>query len=228
MARPSMPAQSEPATKGAVPPVQVPRLPRQPRQRRRGLLLFGAIVVAGGGVLAFHTINGMSNRTPVVVVTRDVAVGQQITANDVAATMVGADTGAVGSLPGSELQRVIGMRAAADLVKGMLVQSRLVTAQLVPAADEQLVPVALKPSRLPARGLKPGDHVLVVPVPDEQTTLSRRGAAPGVEAVVDQVKGPDTDGLVVVDLVVANVYGPSLAALAADGRVALILNPRRP
>lgn len=228
MARRSMPAQPEHVTSSTVPPVQVPRLPRQPRQHRRGLLLLGVIVVAGGGVLAFHTINDMSDRVPVVVVTRDVAVGQQITSNDVTTTMVGADNVVVETVPGRELRRLIGMRAAADLVTGMLVTPRLVTDQLSPTDAQQLVPVAMKPSRIPARGLKPGDPVLVVPAPDVQAEPSKSDIPPGTEAVVDQVKGPDTDGLVVVDLLVASTDGPSLATLAADGRVALILNPRRP
>ncbi|MGP3921314.1 SAF domain-containing protein [Nonomuraea sp. 10N515B] len=207
------------------PPVQIPKLPPQPRQRRRGLLLFGVLVVAGGGVLAFHTVNGLSDRTQVVVMAQDVPVGQAITTNDVTTTMVGAED-LVATVPGRELGRIVGMRAAADLMSGMLVQSRLVTDQFAPIGDQQLVPLALKPSRLPARGLKPGDPVLVVFTPDVQTVPVTK--APKIEGIVDQAKGPDTDGLVVVDLIVKNTDGAALAALAAEGRVALVLNPRRP
>ncbi|MFI6326531.1 SAF domain-containing protein [Nonomuraea sp. NPDC050556] len=206
----------------SAPPVQVPKLPPQPRQRRRGLLLFGVIVVAGGGVLAYHTVNELSDRTQVVVMSRDVPVGQSITVNDVTTTMVGAED-LVATVPGRELPRLIGMRAAVDLVSGMLVQRKLVTDQLVPLGDQQLVPIAVKPSRLPARGLRPGDFVLVVSTPDTPTAKP-----PKIEGVVDQAKGPDTDGLMVVDLIVKNMDGPTLAALAAEGRVALVLNPRRP
>ncbi|GAA3120089.1 hypothetical protein GCM10010466_08640 [Planomonospora alba] len=214
-------------TAGGAPPVTVPRLPGQPRQRRRGMVVFGLLIIAGGGALTYHGMGKLSDRVPVVVMARDVAVGQEITRSDVTTAMVGADE-TVATVPGHELQRVVGMRAAVDLMSGALVQRKAVTDRLTPAQSQQLVPVAVKPSRLPARGFAPGDMVLVVPAPGTQTAASTRSTTrTEIEAVIDQVKGPDTDGLVVVDLLVGGDDGSRLATLAADGEVAFVLNPRR-
>ncbi|MGW0809005.1 SAF domain-containing protein [Nonomuraea sp. NPDC002799] len=212
---------------GAAPPAQVPKILPQPRQRRRSSLVLGALVVAGGAALAVHTINGLSDRESVVIVKRDVALGQPLTADNVATAMVGRDE-SVAAVGGADLSRVIGMRAAADLMQGMLLQSRMITDQVTPVGNQQLIPIAVKPSRLPARGLRPGDRLLVVLRPDGQTAPDDKQLAGGIEAVVDHTKGPDTDGLMVVDVLVDMSDGPKLAPLAADGQVALVLNPRRP
>lgn len=226
MVRKPIPAPPQHAENGVAPPVQVPKLTPQPRQRRRGLLLLGVLVVAGGGVISYQTITGLSNRVPVLVMTHDVAPGQELTANDVTTTTVGADD-LVSTVPARDLPRVIGKRAATGLVAGMLVQPRLLTDQVVPMVGQQLVPVAVKPSRLPARGLHPGDAILVLATPENQAIPGARPAGrPVIDAVVDQVKGPDTDGLMVVDLIVSSSRGTELAGLAASGQVALVLNPR--
>ncbi|RBQ21194.1 hypothetical protein DP939_00175 [Spongiactinospora rosea] len=201
----------------------VPKLPHQPRQRRRGLLLVGLLAMTGGGVLAAQTVQQLSSRSLVVVMTRDVPIGRQVTANDMATTLVGAEPG-VATVPGDRLPQIVGTRAAVTLLAGTLLSPKATTDQLTPAPQQQLVPIAVKPSRLPARGFAPGDPVLVMPAPDPTT---RRIVPTGIAAVVDQVKEPDTDGMVVVDLLVSDMDGPKLASLAADGRVALVLTPRR-
>jgi hypothetical protein len=228
MARKTMPETSDQSSNGEVPPARAPKLLAQPRQRRRSSLVFGTLVVAGGAFLVVQTVARLSDREPVLVVTQDVALGQPITAQNVATAMLGADQ-VVAALSGRELRRVIGMRAAVPLMRGMLVQPRMVTDNVTPLNDQQLIPIAVKPSRLPARGLRPGDPLVVVPAPEGQPAPEENKTLPGgVEAVVDQVKGPDNDGLMVVDVLVPSSEGPKLAALASGGDVALALNPRRP
>jgi hypothetical protein len=226
MVRKTLPPAPTQPSNGEAPSTHVPKVLPQPRQRRRSSLVLGILVVAGGAVLAFHTANRMSDRESVLVMTGDVALGQPLTAQNVSTTMVGGDQ-AVATVRGQDLQRVIGMRAAADLMRGMLVQPRMVTDQVTPLSDQQLIPIAVKPSRLPARGLRPGDHLLVVPIPQGQAVSDAKAQSGGIEALVDQAKGPDNDGLMVVDVLVHNSDGPKLAALAADGDIALALNPRR-
>lgn len=228
MARKTISDASGQPSVGEVPPTRVPKLLSQPRQRRRSSLVFGMLVVAGGAFLTVQTVMRLNDREPVLVMTQDVALGQPITAQNISTAMVGAEQ-AVAALGGHELRRIIGMRAAVDLMKGVLVQSRMVTGQVTPLADQQLIPIAVKPSRLPARGLRPGDRLLVVPTSDVQPVPNDvKASSRSVEAVVDQVKGPDNDGLMVVDVLVPSTEGPRLAALASDGNVAMALTPRRP
>jgi hypothetical protein len=219
MVQHASPAQN---TAGKLPSANVPTLPHQPRRHRRGLLLLGTLIMAGGGVLAAWAVNQLSGRELVIVMSREVSVGQEITRDDVSTTLVGADEG-VATVPERELQQVIGMRAAVRLLAGTLLQRNAMTDQMSPAYDQQLVPVAVKPSRLPARGFQPGDPLLVITKSEDEALRK-----PAITAVVDQVKEPDTDGLVVVDLLVNSADGPKLASLAADGDVAMVLTPRRP
>jgi SAF domain len=210
-------------TGGDAPPAQAPRLLPQPRQRRRSSLVLGVLIVVSGMFLAFQAVNRLSNRESVLVVTRDVALGQPLTAANVSTAMVGGDQ-SVAVLGGQDLPRVIGMRAAADLMSGTLLQRRMVTGQVTPLADQQLVPIAVKPSRLPARGLRPGDRLFVMLRPE--TPVAVKEPPGGVEAIVDHAKGPDDDGLMVVDVLVNSADAPKLGPLAADGQVALALMPR--
>lgn len=200
------------------PPVKVPKLPDQPKQRRPGMAIFAVAVVAGGGVLAFHTISQLDDRSPALVVTSDVPVGQQLTKNDLAVAMVNADD-SVTTVHGGQLARVVGTRAAVELKKGMLLVRQAVTDEMKPAPGQELVPVALKPSRLPARGLRPGDAVRVVPAPETSK-------APKVTALVDLVRPADTDGLMVIDLLVNAADSDRLAAECADGQVMLVLTSK--
>ncbi|WP_084965784.1 SAF domain-containing protein [Thermoactinospora rubra] len=220
MARKTLPA---PPNSEQVPPVKTPKLPRQPRQRRTGMAVFSVALVTGGGVLAFHTVGRLDDRTSVLVMARDVPIGQQITREDVTTAMVKADE-RLATVEGGQLQRLIGMRAATDLKKGMLVVRQAVTDRVSPVRGQELVPVALKPSRLPARGLRPGDLVRVVPAPDAQTPMPSKAEA--VTAAVDQVKGVDADGLVVVDLIVNAGDSDQLAEQSAAGQVVLVLRSR--
>lgn len=202
-----------------VPPVKVPKLPHQPRHRRPGIAIVAVAIVMGGGVLAFHTLQQLDDRSPVLVVTRDVPIGQQLTKNDLAVAMVNADDH-VATIRGSQLARVVGTRAALDLKQGMLLVRQAITDQMSPVPGQELVAVALKPSRLPARGLRPGDDIRVVPAP--QTSAK----APKVTARVDQVRTADTDGLVVVDLLVNAADGDRLAEACAEGQVMLVLTSK--
>lgn len=218
--------------------VPIHRLPQHPRQARRGVVALGVLLVAGGGLLSFQVISALNDRVPVVVTTRDVAVGQRISAQDVTTSMVGSDD-RVARIPGRRLRDVVGKFAAVDLRRGSLVAPASISDQLRPAPDQQLVPVAVKPSRLPARGLQPGDQVVVVAASDDsgatapEATSTRDGkpataAAQGeITATVDRVSAaPDPDGLIVVDLLVAAADGPRLARTAADGHVVVLLNSR--
>ncbi|MFC5829519.1 SAF domain-containing protein [Nonomuraea insulae] len=184
------------------------------------------LTIVGGMVVAFQTVNRLSNRDEVLVVTRDVVLGQPITEANVSTAMVGGDQ-TVAMLSGQDLPKVMGMRAAADLMSGTLLQRRMLTDQVTPSAEQQLVPIAVKPSRLPARGLRPGDRLFVMLRPENPAVPSVKEPV-GIEAVVDHTKGPDNDGLMVVDVLVNRSDAPRLGPLAADGQVALALMPRRP
>ncbi|MDF5758428.1 SAF domain-containing protein [Spongiactinospora sp. TRM90649] len=176
-------------------------------------------LTALGALLAWQVYGIAGHRTPVLIMVRDVPIGQHLAAQDLRTVALGLDPG-VQALEATEKGVVIGKRAAVDLKAGGLLSGTQVTDALVPAPGETIVPVALKPSRLPARGIQSGDQITV--------TAAQASATPPVDhtARVDRVGPVDADGLVVVDLIVPASNGTALARQAADGEIALVLRSR--
>ncbi|MCP2337517.1 SAF domain-containing protein [Actinomadura rupiterrae] len=196
------------------------------------MIAVGALVMAGGALISSQAALRLSDRQPVVVMARDVPVGQQISAADLTTVDAGVES-PVAAIPAEQESRVVGGFAAVDLRRGTMIPPTAVTRDLRPSAGEDLVPVAMKQSRLPARGLAPGDRVIVVATADgggdaPNGKVSAQTPPPGqVSATVDRVTGtPDADGQIVVDLLVPSADGPQLAQHAADGKVALVLASR--
>lgn len=208
-------------------------LPPLPRQRRRRMFVFAAVLMGTGALLAGYLFTSMSDRVPVVVLARDVPVGQQITVADVGTAAVAVDTN-VATIPGQQLHEVVGRMAAVDLRRGDLLAASELTATVSPRSGQQVVPVAVRMAQLPARGLRPGDQVLVIPTPgsnNQGDSARPSGAAPLAQdtpATVDQVSAPDAEGAVRVDLVVDARVGPAIAKQSSTGRIGFVLTARGP
>lgn len=230
--RPASPAGAAPHSPDGQQPVGGV-LPPLPRQRRRRMLLLAVALVVIGAALAGYLFTGMSDRVSVVVVTRNVPVGQQLTAADVSTTMVAADT-TVAQIPGRQRDQVVGRMAAVDLRAGTLLAPSQLTTALSPRPGQQVVPVAVTSRQLPARGLRPGDQVLVIATPgsvsagQSEATGGNQAAAltQDTAATVDQVSAPDAEGAVRVDLVVDARVGSAIAKQASTGRIAFVLTAR--
>ena len=85
--------------------------------------------------------------------------------------------------------------------------------------------MAIPATRMPAGGLAPGDRVLVVDTPAAEADPSAVAPAT-IPATVVRVGGMDVNGVTVVDVTVATGDGPALAARAATGRIAVVVQPR--
>jgi hypothetical protein len=201
------------------PPKETGQMRPLPGRRSPMMLLAGVALTALGALVAWQVYGVASQRVPVLVMARDVPVGQQLQAQDLRTVALGLDE-AVQSMDATDKSTVIGKRAAVALKAGSLLSPTHVTETLVPAPGEVVVPVALKPSRLPARGIQPGDRVVATAVYSDEAS---RGLAQDHPARVDRVAQPDADGLVVVDLLVPAAAGPALARQAAEGMVAIVL-----
>src|SRR5690606_28675782 len=120
-----------------------------------------------------------------------------------------------------------------DLVPGTLLTADQVTDASMPGPGEQLFGVELKPAQMPTTPLKRGDKVLLVVTPDARAAVgpdtrpNQPPAAPvTIEATVANVGPSQTNGQVVVDVVVPRREGPNLVSLSAQGRLALAVLPR--
>ncbi|MEZ0076287.1 SAF domain-containing protein [Planotetraspora sp. GP83] len=189
------------------------------------MLAVSIALTALGALIAWQVYGIAGHRTPVLVMARDVPIGQQLQPEDLRTVAIGMDS-AVQALDAGDKSAVIGKRAAVDLKAGSLLAPAQVAETIVPGPGQVVVPVALKPSQLPARGIQPGDQVVATAV--QPTGSEGPGGRFPVDhmARVDRVGQPDADGLIVVDLVVPAGDGTALARQAADGKIAIVLQSR--
>ena len=200
-----------------------------PRRRRPGMIAL-AVALIGVGILGGATLfAGVNHQVPVLLVTTAVPAGTEVTAADLTTTSVVLGAG-VKAIPARQEHQVVGLVAATALQPGTLLAGSELTTTLPPSRSQELVPVALKPSQLPASGLAPGDQVLVISAPGAQGANNVAPTpGPSIPGVVEAVSArPDTDGMDVVDLLVAAGNGTSLAREAATAGIALVITSRNP
>jgi hypothetical protein len=183
-------------------------------------VLFVVVVVIG--LLALF--QSQSDRVEVLAVTGAVPAGQVVEVGDVRPVAV---AGVAGAIPATEIDSVVGKRAAAGLVEGQVLTDAALTDEVVPGEDERVVAIALPNGRVPG-GLSAGDVVSVIVVPVEgaegsseqlqaPTLLSR---AASVQSVGDTPEG----GRVVTVLLEAG-EAEQVAAYSAAGQVTIIQAP---
>jgi hypothetical protein len=215
------------------------RFSAPPRQRRRGWFAGAVALLALAVLVNVYLVRSAAHRIPVAVVVRDVPIGQEISRADLGVTQVSTGS-AVRVVPARQLPQVVGNRAAVDLRRGSLLTPAQITGDVTPHRGQALVAVAVKPSQLPPRGLRPGASVSVVATPGNQGQDTAGDVAGGagsgqaaalprdVAATVDEVSGPDTEGVTSLSLIVAQADAAALARQASTGRIAVIVTARTP
>ncbi|GLZ15882.1 hypothetical protein Acsp04_61170 [Actinomadura sp. NBRC 104425] len=211
---------------------------RLPRQRRPAWIVAGVMLMTLAVLMNVYLFQSSSRRVPVVVLARDVPVGQQISRADLTTAQVAVDP-IVQTIPAHQLAEVAGQRAAVGLRKGTLLSASQLTGQVSPSPGQALVTVPLKTAELPP-GLAPGWQVRVISTPGASGNPDRSSghegdgptqeagmARTGIAAVVDQVGQPSTEGTVTVSLAVAQADSAAVARQAAVGAVALVVTARR-
>lgn len=221
---PSVPRPASPAR----PDVPITITAPVKRERRWSVTALCIVLAAVAGLGAAAAVTSASDRTRVLAIARDVPAGQALTDADLAVAEVSADA-ALTPVPANQKASMVGKRPAVDLRKGGL----LITSQLAQGSglgdDKQQVGVQVKRGQAPAGSLTPGDKVLAVTTPaqgEEQTGKDAEAPPSTLNAVVVAVSRPDASGTVVVNLAVATTDGPLLATRAAQGRIALVREPR--
>lgn len=196
-----------------------------PKLRRRPLLVAGSVVaVCLGGLVSAYAYTSTSNAGEVLAVTSTVHRGEVIERADVTTVRVGVDP-ALHPVAASQLDRVVGQRAATDLAAGGLVTEDAIAATVVPDGGMSLVGVGLAPALLPGEPLQAGDRVRVVATPGDQGEVTS-GEPRTIAATVVAVHADSDAGQTVVSVQVPFEAAAELAARAATGKVALVLDSR--
>jgi hypothetical protein len=196
-----------------------------PRGRRRpGLITAGVGLAMLGALVAVSLVTAAGNRTPVVAMARDVPYGSVITAKDLTRAEVSVDP-SVETVPATAAASLVGKVAATDLIAGALLAPGQLTTAGPPGPGEVVVPVVLAAKRIPAGGLVAGDRLLIVDTPPADADPPA-GVPHTIGVTVARVGAPDLNGATVVDVITREGDGPSVAARAATGRFALVVQAR--
>lgn len=195
-----------------------------PKARRNPALVAASVLlIALGAVLGAWVYTSAGTAQEVVAVRTTVLRGETITRDDLTTVRISLDP-ALQPVSAASIADVVGKRAATDLSAGGLLVQGDVTDALVPGTGMSVVGISLTEGRLPAEPLLPGDTVRVV------TTVSASGDTAknptAVDATVVETTALSTGDGYVVDVQVDTAAAPALAALAAAGDVALVLDSR--
>ena len=201
------------------PVVPAPRLRRRP-----ALVAMSFAAVCLGALLGVWTWSSTSNTHEVVALRQDVARGETVTQADLITVQVGVDP-ALTTVPGADLAGLVGQRAVRDMAAGSLVTPNSVSTAVLPEQGMSVVGVALPPSLMPGLQLLAGDHVRVVATPGQQGEVGQ-DPPPTISAAVVGLSPDGENGQTVVSLEVPEAQAAELAARAATGNVALVLDSR--
>jgi hypothetical protein len=173
-------------------------------------------------------LSSIGGRVPVLQVVVPVPAGQKVTAEDLRATGVAADA-AVGLIPESHEDQVVGRIAAVPLVAGDLVtEGKIGPSAVFPPAGQAVASAELKAGAFPAE-LKAGDQVAVqinaegqgsVQVPQAPAVPSKT-----MTAAVVSVKEAQEAGSVDVSLLTDDASALRIGQAASNPVSVVVLAP---
>ena len=206
-----------------VPPQQLETLAPPPKLRRRPILIAASVAaICLGALVSVWAYTSTSNTQEVLAVRETVQRGDTITREDLMTVQIGVDP-ALQTLAGSEIDAVVGQRAALDMPAGGVVTPEQITSAALPADGESVVGVSLSAGMLPADQIRVGDAVRVVTTPGQQGEITAE-QPDAIDAVVVGLGQDATTGNTIINVQVPYADAPDLAARAATGKVAVVLD----
>lgn len=210
---------------GRAHPAGEPVLAPPPKLRRRPLLVAGSVMaVCAGALLGVFGWTAMSDTRSVVAVRAGIERGAVIDEADLMSVQVGVDP-ALSPVGSGEMADLVGQRAAVDMAAGTLVTREQVTTAVLPPAGSSIVGVPVPAGLLPGEPLVAGDRIRVVATPGAQGEFTNEPPVT-IPAVVVGVRAQVDTGVSVVSVQVPESRAAELAARAATGNVAVVLDSR--
>lgn len=200
-----------------------PALTPPKTQRRPLLIALAVLLITVGALVAGYLVTVTGNTSEVVAVRANVARGAVIQRDDLVEARINPDPNLT-TVPASQIDSLVGRRAAVDLQAGGLVSPQSVTDAVLPAAGQALVGVALTRAQLPTQALKAGDRVRIVFTPRAQDPAPAKPPTAVQATVVNPPAAIEDSPQVVVDVTIDQAAAPNLAAVVATGRVVLVLD----
>jgi SAF domain len=203
-----------------------PGTPLPTRHRRPGYIALAVVLIVGLAALGAYWYSRAGQKTPVVVVIRDVPAGHTIARSDVSTVDV---AGAVTAIGGSRINSVVGQAATVELLPNTLLQRSMLTSSDPLPATDAMVGVQVRPGQLPANGLSEGATVQVLQLPSKDNVT---GAGPPAvltaivlatqATVYGSASDPSQTGGTLVTLIAPKTASSAIAAASGAGRVGLV------
>jgi len=186
-------------------------------------MLVSVATIVLGSVLGLWLWSTAGTTTEVLAVRTLVHRGEVIDRDDLMVVRVGVAP-AVKTVPAAQLDTIAGRRAALDLAPGGLLGPAELAATVLPSRGTSVVGIGLASGMLPAEPLAPGDAVRIVQTPGQQGDVA--GTPVTIPAQVVGVHADQAGDQTIVDVLVPADAAADLAARAATGKVALVLDSR--
>jgi len=194
-----------------------------PRIRRSPLLVVaGVVLVIAGALVSVGIYTNLGKTQEVIAIVSPVARGEQIQRTDLTTVQVGFDP-ILTPVPASEINQIVGQYAIADLIPGTFLSSNAVGERVSPGQGSAEVGIALMDGEYPDDGLMPGDEVSLIAVPDTTDGTTEPTSYPGTLVTISS---PQANMIMVTVLVNAG-DAPTVAALSASDKLALVLTTRQ-
>jgi SAF domain len=193
------------------------------RNRPRPMIIALSVALIIAASLAASYIYTTTGRTTAVFsAATPIARGDIIESADLTTVEI-PDNQQIPSYATTDADSVIGKTATVDIPDGTLISPNNIARQAGLPANTSIVGISLTPSQLPAYPMSSGDPVRIVETPvnqgDPPATTPKT-----ISATVASVTKDDVSGNTVVSVQVNSGDAADLAARAATGRVALILD----
>ena len=180
------------------------------------------MLVLVAAIASYAGFTAISTTTTVLVTAVDVARGEVIERTDLAAIEVAAGQ-ATGTVPATRASEIVGQFATVDLPAGALVLGTTVHSTLPLEPGTSVVGVSLTAAQLPTTALRAGDRIRLVSTPIAQGEPPTQ-APLTIAATVFATRLDERTGATIVDVVVPTETAADVAARAATGRVAVVLD----
>lgn len=194
-----------------------PKLRRQPR-----LIAAAVVLVTLGSLTAGWLTTVVGHTIPVLAVRDTVHRGDQITRQNLMTVNISSDP-ALKTVLAADLDTIVGKYAATDLPAGGILPAADYAATNTLPSGQALAGVSLTPAQAPSHTLSAGDRIKIVVTPRAQDDPPTTAPAT-IDAVVVSSRAVGDQGQVILDVSVPQGQVALLAATAATGRVAVVLD----
>jgi hypothetical protein len=210
--------------------VVVPNKPKELRPRRsRARIALGVAIVALSALGTVYLTSMQGQVMQVLAVSSAVTRGEVIDATDLVVVELPAGPSALDPVAAVSLDVVVGQVATTELLPGSLLTMSAFTQALSPEPGSSIVGLLLAANQMPSVPLHAGDPIRLVDV-DEPAGGEVAGGEVAAEpasipAAIVSVGAVGAAGQVVVSVEMDQSQAATWAALAANNRVAIVLEP---